>query len=83
MRTTLTLDDDVASQLEQLRVESGRTLKDVVNQALRLGLQALVEPPPGDAAPYRTPSESLGGCTIGSLDDVAEALAAAEGEAFR
>jgi len=83
MRTTLTLDDDVASQLEQLRAESGRTLKDVVNQALRLGLQALDDPPPGDATPYRTPSESLGGCTVGSLDDVAEALAAAEGETFR
>jgi hypothetical protein len=83
MRTTLTLDDDVASQLEQLRAESGRTLKDVVNEALRLGLQALEEPPSGDAVPYRTPSESLGGCTIGSLDDIAEALAAAEGEAFR
>lgn len=60
-----------------------RTLKDVVNQALRLDLQTLDEPPPGDAEPYRTPSESLGGCTIGSLDDVTEALAAAEGEDFR
>ncbi|MEX2466328.1 MAG: CopG family transcriptional regulator [Gemmatimonadota bacterium] len=83
MRTTLTLDDDVASQLEQLRAESGRALKDLVNQALRLGLQALDEPPPRDAAPYRTPSGSLGGCTIGSLDDVTEAMAAAEGEAFK
>jgi hypothetical protein len=83
MRTTLTLDEDVASQLEQLRAESGRTLKDVVNQALRLGLQALDEPPPGDSPPYRTPSDSLGGCAIGSLDDIAEALAAAEGEAFK
>lgn len=83
MRTTLTLDDDVAAQLEQLRAQSGRTLKEVVNDALRLGLHALDAPAVVDAAPYRTPSESLGGCVIGSLDDVAEALAAAEGEAFR
>lgn len=83
MRTTLTLDDDVAARLERLRAERGRTLKEVVNEALRLGLRALEEPIVPDAAPYRTPSESLGGCTIGSLDDVAEALAAAEGDAFR
>lgn len=83
MRTTLTLDDDVASRLEQLRAASGRALKDVVNEALRLGLRALHESPHPDAEPYRTPSESLGGCVIGSLDDIAEALAAAEGEAFR
>lgn len=83
MRTTLTLDDDVASQLEHVREASGRTLKDVVNDALRLGLRAIEEPAKQGGTPYRTPSESLGGCTIGSLDDVAEALAAAEGEAFR
>jgi hypothetical protein len=84
MRTTLTLDDDVASRLERLRAETGQTLKEVVNEALRLGLRAIEEPPRlHEASPYRTPSESLGGCSIGSLDDVAEALAAVEGDAFR
>ena len=34
-------------------------------------------------APCRTPTADLGRCRPGSLDDVAEALAAAEGERFR
>jgi len=32
---------------------------------------------------YDTPASDLGRCLIGGLDDVAEALAAAEGEGFR
>jgi hypothetical protein len=38
MRTTLTLDDDVAVQLERLRRARDANLKDLVNEALRLGL---------------------------------------------
>ncbi|MDP2959723.1 MAG: ribbon-helix-helix domain-containing protein [Longimicrobiales bacterium] len=82
MRTTLTLDDDVAAQVERLRAETDASLKDLVNEALRLGLKAMAEPPePGP--PYATPASSLGGCLIATLDDVADALALAEGEAFR
>ena len=36
MRTTLTLDDDVAVQLERLRKARHANLKDLVNEALRL-----------------------------------------------
>ena len=82
MRTTLTLDDDVAAWIERVRAETDATLKDVVNEALRMGLRALAEPPePGPA--YATPSTSLGGCLLASLDDVADALALAEEEGFR
>ena len=38
MRTTLTLDDDVAAQLRRLARETGRPFKQVVNEALRAGL---------------------------------------------
>ncbi len=38
MRTTITLDDDVAAQLRQLARETGRPFKQVVNDALRAGL---------------------------------------------
>jgi len=82
MRTTLTLDDDVAAWIERLRAETDASLKDVVNQALRLGLRALSEPPEAGSA-YETPGSSLGGCLLPSLDDVADALALGEGEAFR
>lgn len=51
------------------------------NEALRLGLARMDEP----AKPrrYRTPGVSLGECFLQSLDDVAEALALAEGEGAR
>lgn len=81
MRTTLTLDDDVAAQLSTLQRSRKGTFKDAVNEALRRGLKDLTAP----AAPakrYSTPTVDLGGCLIGSLDDVAEALAVAEGESF-
>jgi hypothetical protein len=81
MRTTLTLDDDVAALL--LRVQEARkaTLREVVNEALRQGLRQLDTPAPRQS--YRTPSVSLGRCLLGSIDDVSEALALAEGESFR
>jgi len=36
MRTTLTVDEDVAVQLERVRRSRDATLKQVVNEALRL-----------------------------------------------
>ncbi|HHU09301.1 MAG TPA: ribbon-helix-helix protein, CopG family [Intrasporangiaceae bacterium] len=38
MRTTLTLDDDVARLIDETMRRERRTMKDVVNQALRLSL---------------------------------------------
>lgn len=40
MRMTLNLDDDVRAKLEQEVRRSGRSLKEVVNESLRLGLNA-------------------------------------------
>ena len=40
MRTTLTLDDDVASLLKKEARKSGEPFKQVVNRYLRLGLTA-------------------------------------------
>ena len=45
MRTTLTLDDDVAARLEQLRRDRDESLKDIVNDALRRGLDDLTRRP--------------------------------------
>lgn len=82
MRTTLTLDPDVAARLSEARQERGRSLRDVVNEALRLGLRAMEEPDPAPE-PYRTPASSLGGCRLPDVDDIPAALARAEGETFR
>ena len=82
MRTTLTLDEDVAVLLERLQNEQKLSFKEAVNSALRLGLRQL-ETPPKRRKLYRTTSVSLGRCLQASLDDVAEVLAVAEGEDFR
>ncbi len=82
MRTTLTLDDDVAAKIERLRKARNGSLKDLVNQALREGLKHLGTPGP-KRAPFRTETVDLGRCLLGNVDNVADALAVEEGEAFR
>lgn len=81
MRTTLTLDDDVAAVLNRLRRMRKVSLKQLVNEALRAGLQQL-SGPKRRKKPYRTPAVSAGRCLVGSLDDVADVLAVAEGEDY-
>lgn len=45
MRTTLTLDDDVAILLKKEARRAGEPFKQVVNRYLRLGLTAPKQPP--------------------------------------
>jgi len=82
MRTTLTIEDDVAAVLRQIQEKRRASLKDVVNEALRLGLKQ-IDAPSRSCRRHRTTVVSLGTCFTSSLDDVAEALAIAEGENFR
>jgi hypothetical protein len=82
MRTTLTLDDDVAAVLARLQKAQRRPFRELVNEALRRGLQQLTAKPK-TRRPYRTRAVDLGRCRFGSLDDVAEVLAVAEGESFK
>jgi hypothetical protein len=82
MRTTLTLDDDVAAQIGQLQARRSESLKALINQLLRRGLKDL-DTPPQHREPYRTRAVTLGRCLVGNVDDVAEALAVAEGESYR
>jgi len=82
MRTTLTLDDDVAAILKRLTKNRRTRIKDVVNEALRRGLASTAAPPTARES-FRTTGVALGRCRTGSVDNVADALAAAEGESFR
>ncbi|HEV7994740.1 MAG TPA: hypothetical protein VGP52_00640 [Stellaceae bacterium] len=82
MRTTLTIDDDVAVALERLRRERDARLKELVNEALRRGLREMVARP-RQRRPFRTRSVALGRLRIAGIDNIAEALAIAEGEGFR
>jgi hypothetical protein len=81
MRTTLTLDDDVAAVLRRLQHSRGASLKQVVNEVLRLGIAALGSPRK-KATRFRTPEVSVGRLLI-SLESTPEALAIAEGEDHR
>jgi hypothetical protein len=82
MRTTLTIDDDVATVLERLRTQRNRGLKDLVNEALRRGLAEMTAPAK-PREPFRTRSVDLGRPRLADIDNVAEALALAEDEGFR
>jgi hypothetical protein len=46
VRTTLTLDDDVARRLTERSRTSGASFKQVVNEALRAGLEGSDKPAP-------------------------------------
>ena len=81
VRTTVTLDDDVAKLLERVAAERGMRPKEVINEVLRTGLRAGRGRRKPDA--YRVTPVDLGRCLIGDVADVAAALAAAEGDRFR
>lgn len=55
MRTTVTLDDDVAAALQATARERGLSFKEALNSALRAGLSA-----PAKRRPYRVPARALG-----------------------
>src|SRR6185503_137865 len=58
MRTTLTLDDDVAAQLREEAAKQGLPFKQVVNKTIRLGLRAAESREPGE--PYRVRTHAFG-----------------------
>lgn len=80
MRTTLTLDDDVAIELRRRCAERGRKLKVVVNESLRAGLAVLAEQERPVERRYVTSPVHLGRPRLPNLDDIAEVLSIAEGE---
>jgi hypothetical protein len=82
MRTTLSLDDDVAAQLDQIRARADQPFKQLVNDLLRAGLAQLDhERTIRAAGPYTRPV-SLGRPRLPGVDDVSETLAMAEGELY-
>ena len=82
MRTTLTLDDDVASRLQAESRRTGRPFKVVVNEYLRAAMaqrKALQA-----AAPFRVQAVDMGGPLPGrSYDDIGALLDEVEGADHR
>jgi hypothetical protein len=52
MRTTLTIDDDLAKVIKDLCHERGASFKSIVNELLRRGLSTADKPPPSPE-PFR------------------------------
>jgi hypothetical protein len=82
MRTTLTLDDDVAAAIKRLRRAGDASFKDIVNDALRKGLSDLAMRSK-KREPFQTRGVALGRMRLSSIDKISESLAVAEGEAFK
>ncbi len=82
MRTTLTIDDDVAAVLERLHKSRDASLKDLINEALRRGLKDMSSRTKRRER-LQTRAVALGQLRIAGLDDIGEALTIAEGEAYK
>lgn len=83
MRTTLSLDDDVAAQLRRIQADSGRTWKEVVNDLVRLGLGVYTDERRRPATVRRTESVRLGRPLFDDISNVHETLTLADGELRR
>lgn len=81
MRTTLTIDPDIAVQAKKAVQITGMPFKSVINQALRIGIHAVLSPK--KSRKYRTQGRAMGLRKGLSYDNIQELLAVAEGEDFR
>jgi hypothetical protein len=80
IRTTLTLEDDVAQRLEAEARRTGTSLKHVVNDLLRRALAASRRP---ESRPYVVKARALGLRSGLSYDSVGDLLESVEGPGHR
>jgi len=82
MRTTLTLDDDVAAKLRAEARRSGKSFREIVNDVIRRGLMSRRRTSPG--APFRVIARDVGNLKPGySLDNIGDLLEQVEGPLHR
>jgi hypothetical protein len=82
VRTTLTLDEDVAAKLRAEARKTDRSFRETVNEALRRGLAA--PRPAAGRRPFRVVARDLGKLGAGlSLDNVGDLLERVEGPLHR
>ncbi len=73
MRTTLTLDDDVAAKLKTESQRAGRPFREIVNETLRRGLES--RRATAQRRAFRVTARDLGNLKPGlSLDNIAELI---------
>jgi hypothetical protein len=82
MRTTLTLDDDVAAKLKMESQRAGRPFREVVNETLRRGLES--RQATAQRRAFKVTARDLGSLKPGlSLDNIAELVEHIEGSLYR
>lgn len=82
MRTTLTLDEDVAAKLKAESRRSGRAFRDIVNETLRRGLAN--RPVAASRRTFTVTTRDLGDLRPGlSLDNIADLIEQVEGALYR
>ena len=82
MRTTLTLDTDNAVRLERIRREQDASLKDVVNEMIRRGLNE-VEKPLASKKIFKMPLVHLGKPLFDSPEELKTLIAGLDEEVER
>ena len=79
----MTLEDDLAIRLERYRSQHGESFKQALNEAVRAGLNQIEGSAEAPREVRRTEPLALGRRLAGSIDDIGEVLAIAEGEDYR
>jgi hypothetical protein len=78
MRTTLTLDEDVAAKLKTESQRAGRPFREIVNETLRRGLES--RRATAQQRAFKVTARDLGNLKPGlSLDNVADLIEHVEG----
>lgn len=82
MRTTLTLEPDVAAMLRSVQQARNLSLKEAVNAALREGLPRVAQPQLPERRVWTTPVD-VGQIYLDNVDNVAEVLELLEGPGYK
>lgn len=80
MRTTLTLEDDVSGRLLELQKKQGISLKEAVNQTLRIGLERQLTKPAPKRDAFKVTPKKLGVRSELNYDDIGALIERIEGE---
>lgn len=84
MRTTLTLDDDVAAKLRAEARRSGEPFKQVVNRVIRIGLHSRQKAK--SIPPYKVKARPLGlrpGFSYDNISELLDQLDQIDGKSYR
>ena len=83
MRTTLTLDDDIGVEIERLRDTQKLGLKEIVNRAMRLGLERMATTRPAKSKKFQTHVFSAKRTLLDGVVKTHDMLALGEGEDYK